>query len=256
MVDGRGKLSVDLTTVQGEATFVVHSQGTVQTYIRGVRGPMVVLGPAVGSFASQTLVRFDGRRFSRVETKPWVQMHGKLDKVRGIYGGRVGRAVGRVLRPIGQLLVPHVEREATPIGEYYLKTFVDELAEKIIGLLNRATRVEESLNRLFPESNDWGFQLSTEPGFIQAVYGPPGIAVPVLPEVPNRPDNSRLELWLHSTTKGAEALEALTKQPLARQVVQKYLEATLPELAALAEERSVTAVGSWIVVSSGAPHVY
>jgi hypothetical protein len=62
-------------------------------------------------------------------------------------------------------------------------------------------------------------------------------------------------MWLRSTTKGAEALEKLTKQPLAKQLVQKYVEATLPELAALTEERSVTAIGPWIVISSGAPNV-
>jgi len=40
---------------------------------------------------------------------------------------------------------------------------------------------------------------------------------------------------------------------LARQLVQKYLESTLPRLAALAEERSVTAIGDWVVISVGSP---
>jgi hypothetical protein len=244
---------VDLRTAQGDATFFVNSQGTVETYSRGVRGPIVALGSARGLFTSQTLIRFDGRKFCRVKTTPWVQMHAKLDKVEGRHGRPVGRAVGCVLRPLGQMLVPHAEREAKPISEYCLKAFVDELAEKIIGLLNRTTALHESLDRLFPESKGWEFQLSTDPAFIQAVYGPPGIAVPTLPENPGRFENTRLQVWLRATTKGAEALDKLTKQPLARQLVQKYLEATLPELAALAEERSVTAIGQWIVIALGAP---
>jgi hypothetical protein len=62
-----------------------------------------------------------------------------------------------------------------------------------------------------------------------------------------------LELWLHSTTKGAEALDKLAKQPLAKQLVQAYLEATMPELAALTADRTVTAVGPWVVIYVGLP---
>ena len=154
---------------------------------------------------------------------------------------------------MGELLLPCAEREATPIGESYLKNFVDGLAEKIVSKLNRTTRVEESLNRLFPETTGWEFQLSTDPAFIQAAYGPPGSEVPILPENPGRLENTRMEVWLRATTKGAEALEKLSKQPLAKPLIQRYLEATLPELAALTEERSVTVVGPWVVICIGSP---
>jgi len=150
-------------------------------------------------------------------------------------------------------MIPRVEARATPIADYYLTKFVEDLADEIVGRLNRTTPVEESLNRLFPETKDWGFQLSTDANFIQAAYGPPGSEAIILPENPNRLKNARLELWLHSSTKGAEAMAKLSKSPLAKQLIQRYLEATLPELAALAEERSVAAVGSWIVISIGPP---
>ena len=39
VINGRGKLSVDMTTAQGEATFIVSSHGTAETYVRGTRGP-------------------------------------------------------------------------------------------------------------------------------------------------------------------------------------------------------------------------
>ena len=120
-----------MTTDEGDGIFIVNGQGTAQTYVRGVRGPIVALGPAWGPFTSRTLVRFDGRKFSLVETTPWSEVHGELDRVEGRHGGPVGRAVGRLVRPLGQRLVPRAEREATPIGDYYLTNFVNELAEKI-----------------------------------------------------------------------------------------------------------------------------
>jgi hypothetical protein len=148
-------------------------------------------------------------------------------------------------------MMPRAEARGRPIADAYLTKFVEDLADDIVGQLNRTTAVEESLNRLFPETKDWGFRLSTDANFIQAAYGPPGSEAIVLPEHPGRLKNTRLELWLHSSTKGAEAVAKLSKSPLAKELLQRYLEATLPELAALTENRSVAAVGSWIVISIG-----
>jgi hypothetical protein len=253
VINGRGRLSVDLTTAQGEATFVVSSHGTAQTYARGVRGPVVAMGPAWGPFASRTQVRFDGRKFSLVETTPWAQVHGKLDAVEGRHGGPAGRAIGCLLRPLGEHLVPRAEAEARPIGEYYLKNFVDELAQQIVTRLDRTTPVEKTMNRLFPETRDWVFQMSADAQFIQAAFGPRGTRVPVLPENPGRLKDVRLELWLHSTATEAQDLVKLSKAPLAKTLMHKYLETVLPELAALAEQRSLDTVGPWLVISIGAP---
>jgi hypothetical protein len=141
VINGRGKLSVEMTTAQGEATFVVNSKGTGETYARGVHWPIVAMGPASGPFASRTLVRFDGRKFSVVQTTPWAEVHGELDRVEGTHGGPVGRAVGRVALPFGRLLVPRADAEAKPIGEYYLQNCVDVLAEQIVTKLDQTTTV-------------------------------------------------------------------------------------------------------------------
>ena len=252
VIDGSAKLSVDMSTAQGEANFVVYGRGTAQTCVRGVRGPIVAQGPAWGPFVSRTVVHFDGRKFTLVETTPWAQVHGELDRVEGRHGRLPGRVVGRMVLPIGRLLVPRAEAQATPIGEYYLKTYVDDLADKIVTRLNQTTAVEQSLQRLFPETRDWVFQRSADSQFLQAAYGPRGAAVPVLPENPGRLKDVRVELWLQSTTTEAQALVKLTKVPLARQLVAKYLEAVLPNLAAMTDNRSVVSVGPWLVISIGA----
>ncbi len=62
-----------------------------------------------------------------------------------------------------------------------------------------------------------------------------------------------MEIGLRATTKGAAALDKLSKSPLAKQLIQRYLEATLPELAALAEETSVVCIGPWVVITIGPP---
>jgi hypothetical protein len=149
--------------------------------------------------------------------------------------------------------VPRAEAQAKPIGEYYLKNFVDELAGDIFAKLNRTTPVEKSLNRLFPETRDWVFQMSSDAHFLQAAYGPRGVAVPVLPENPARLKEVRIELWMRTTAKEARDLAKLSKEPLAKNLVHRYLETMVPELAALTENRSVDSVGDWLVISIGAP---
>jgi hypothetical protein len=250
---GSGHLSIEMLTAQGEATFVVHSHGAGEAYARATRGPIVVTGQATVPFTAQTVVRFDGRKFYVVDTTPSAQVHFQLDRIETRRGGPVGRALGRLARPIGVRLVPRAEAQARPYGEYYLKNFVDGLAGEIVEKLDRTTPVEKSVNRLFPETRDWVFQMSTDAQFLQAAYGPRGSTAPTLPENPARLKDVRLELWLHSSATEAQDLVKLRKEPLAKRLVQRYLETELPELAALAENRSLDAVGPWLVISVGAP---
>jgi hypothetical protein len=253
VIDGRAKLSVEMRNNQGEATFVVTSHGTASTYAQGVHWPVVAMGPAWGPFASRTSVRFDGRKFHLLETTPWAEVHGVVERVEGTRGGRVGRAVGRLAMPIAHRLEPRAEAEATPIGERILEKFVNELATEIVARLDRTNPIEKSLNRLFPETRDWVFHMSTDPVFIQAAFGPRDGKVPVLPENPGHVKGVRLELWLHSTAKEARDLVKLSKNPLVKALLEKYIETEFPELAALSENRSIDAVGPWLVISIGAP---
>jgi hypothetical protein len=250
---GTARLSVDVQTAGGSATIIVDAHGTAHTCVTGVHAPIVVLGSAGAPFASRSFVRFSGRKLTLLETIPRVEIHAELDGIQTRRGGVVGRALGRLALPIGECLLPRAEAEATPIAETILKNLVNEVAELIIEKLNETNPVEKTMFRLFPERKDWEFQLSGDSQFLQAAYGPRNSRVPVLPEHPSRLKDARVELWLHSTTKEAQALAKLTKVPLAKALVHKYVEIMVPELAALAEDRSVDAVGSWLVISIGAP---
>jgi hypothetical protein len=253
MINGTAKLSVDMTTEKDEATFVVNGKGTASTYVRAVRGPVVAMVPAEGPFTSRTPVHFDGRKFTLGETTPWAEVHADLDRIQTRRGGLPGRAVGRLALPVGRLFLPRAEAQATPIGEAYLKDFVDDFAGGIVKKLDSTIPVEKSLNRVFPETKDWVFHMSSDSQFLQAAYGPRDAKVPVLPENPSRLKDVRLELWLHSTATEAQDLVKLSKNPLVKELIHKYLETVLPELAALSENRSLDSVGSWLVISVGAP---
>jgi hypothetical protein len=154
---------------------------------------------------------------------------------------------------MAQAMIPRAEAQSIPIADDLVKNYVDDLAGKIVTKLDNSNPVEKSLNRLFPETRDWVFQMSTDSKFIHAAFGPRHAKVPDLPENPARLKDVRVELWLHSNATEAKDLAKLSKEPLAKALVDKYVETTLPELAALAENKSVDAVGPWLVISIGAP---
>jgi hypothetical protein len=253
LADGRGKLTVEIQPGDGNATVVVHAKGEGQTYATGTLGPVLATGFVRIPFTSETLVRFNGRKFSLGETTPHVQICAELDKLEGRHGRLPGRAAGRLMRPMAQVMLPHAENRGEPYGDFYLVQFINELGGKIVDKLNTATRVEESLDRLFPETRDWTAQLVADGNFIQAAYGPRGSAAVVLPANPARTATTRMEIWLHPSNEGAAALAKFSKSPLAKELINSYLRATLPELAALTEERTVSAVGPWIVITIGPP---
>ncbi|KAA5539215.1 hypothetical protein FYK55_25175 [Roseiconus nitratireducens] len=253
VIHGEGRLAIDLQRSGQHAVFEVTSEGRGRARVRGRRGPIVAHGAAWGPFTSQTLVRFDGRRFSEISTIPQVTVCASVQRVTGHRDRPLGRLIGSGIMPMTDHLIPKAVAEATPIANGYLKEFVEETADKIILRLNQKTPIEESVNRLFPKTTDWVFQMSSDEQFLQAAYGPPGVTVPALPEVPAMVGDVRLEAWLRSTNEEAKLLAKFGNGPLARQLVQRQLETRLPELAALAEERSVQAVGSWVVIQIGAP---
>jgi hypothetical protein len=252
VIHAEGKVSIELPSNGTQAIFSVDSRGDGHACVRGVRGPIVATGTAWGPFTSHTLVQFDGRQFTHLSTTPCVNVHGKLQRVTGRRDRPIGRVIGSGMRPLASHLIPQAEVQATPIAKRYLQSHVEEMADQIIARLNKKTPVQESVNRLFSEPNRWIFQMSSDAMYIQAAYGPVEAVVPVLPDAPTRMDDVHLEAWLRSTSEEAELLESLSKRPLAKQLVERYLESTLPELAALGEERSVDAVDQWVVIRVGA----
>ncbi len=250
-IHGRGKAAIELQQDSDQAIFVATSRGEGQVCVSGARKVIVVEAPACASFTASTLIRFDGRRCTRMSTTPCVDLHAELERITTHRDGAVGRAAGNIALPLGKLMVPRAEERSLPIAESIVQSFVDETVDKITARLNEKLPVEESVNRLFPKTANWVFQMSAHAGFLQAAYGPPDAKLPILPNNPKPLANAHAEVWLRTTSKEAKFLAKVSEQPLAHQLVQTYLESTLPRLAALAEEHTLVAIGPWIVISVG-----
>ena len=251
LIHGRGKAAIDLLSSGDQAMFVANSHGDGQVCVTGTRRFLVVQAPAGGAFTASTLIRFDGRRCTRIGTTPSVGVSAELERITTRRDGAVGRAVGRMALPLGNQFVPLAERRGIPIAESIVENVVNDMADKIIARLNETLPVEDSVNRLFPQTAHWVFRMSADTEFLQAAYGPPAAKMPTLPKNPKPLADPHVEAWVHSTSKEAKFLESAGNQPLAQQLVQTYLKSTLPRLAALADEHSIAAVGEWIVISVG-----
>ena len=250
-IHAEGKADVKLLESGRDAVFTVNSRGNGQASIRGRRGPIVAYGDAWGPFESTTYVSFDGRRFTHDRTEPRATVTGKLRRVTGHRDRPIGRLIGRGVEPIAKKMLPDAICEAQPIANRYLSEYIRELADRITSRLNQTMPIEASINRLFPETRDWVFHMSSDRNYLQAAYGPADATVPSLPEVPAEMKEVKIEVWLRSTGEEAELLAQASRSPLASQLTQRYLESSLPELAAIAKERTIDAVGEWVLIRVG-----
>ncbi len=250
-IHAEGKAEVKLIESGRDAVFTVNSHGTGHAPVRGRRGPSVAYGDVWGPFESTTYVSFDGRRFSHDRTEPRAKLSGKLRRVTGHRDRPIGRLIGRGAEPIAKKMVPRALCEAQPIAEQYLSEYIQGLADRITARLNETMPIEASINRLFPETRDWVFHMSTARNYLQAAYGPKDATVPSLPDVPSEIEEVKIEVWLRSTGEEAELFAQASRSPLARQLTQRYLESSLPELAAIAKERTIDAVGEWVLIRVG-----
>lgn len=253
VIHGRGKLAVELQSSGEQAVVVVRSQGSGAACIKGVRGPIVAWVPSGGPFTTCSLLNFDGRQFSPgcTEAHANVQLH--LQRITTRRDRLPGRMLGALARPVGRRMMPRAAPQAKRVTERAIVGFVNAEMDKNLAKLNEELPVDDTVNRLFPNTKDWKFYLNVEEEFIQAAFGPPGLGMALLPPVPSRMKSVLFETWLRSTNEEAKALEDLSNKPLAKRLVDTYLAATLPKLAAMSGEKSITAVGSWVVISVAPP---
>lgn len=253
VIHGRGKLAVELQSSGEQAMLIVRSKGKGAACITGRRGPIVVYVPSGGPFTTCSRINFDGRHFTPECTEAHANVHLSLQRITTRRDRLPGRVLGALARPVGKRMMPRAEPQAKGVTERAIVGFVNSEMDKNLTKLNEDLPVDDTVNRLFPNAADWKFYLAGEDEFIQAAFGPAGLGMPTLPEVPGRMENVLFEAWLRSTNEEAKALADLSNKPLAKRLVETYLEATLPKLAAMSGEKSITAVGSWVVISVAPP---
>ncbi len=251
-IRAEGTVAVDLLDSGQQAIFAVAGEGQGRADVTGCRGLWMADGSVFGNFSTTSLVKFDGRQFAYAGTTLSTEICANIHRVTGRRDRLAGRALGAGVQSLAQKMIPRALREAKPLANTFLKNYVEEVADEIIMELNQKTPIEDSINRLFEETQDWVFHMSSDDEFLQASLGPPDTQrPPVLPKVAALMAEVRVEAWLQSTNDEAEMLAQLSQQPLAKQLVAAYLKSTLPELAAVGDTITVDAVGTWVLIRVG-----
>ena len=251
VIQGVAQPTIDIQGHGQSAIIRVRASGTGGATGNCYRGPVAVISPMWGPFTTRTDIQFDGRRFTHQCTCACIDLDGCLQQIRGRRNRRCGRALGRSLMPIGRKLMPRAVAQAKPLAERHVRDYVYQEAEKAITLLNQRSPVEDTIHRIFPETESWAIQLSGQPDFIQVSYGPTEAPQPELADIDDAVDVPHVEIWLKSTAEEAQALARLSNLPLANELIEKYLETNMPELFELGDQRAVTAVESWIRIQVG-----
>lgn len=240
--------------MQNNGRFVnltIQAQGDGSSVGTCSQGPLVVISPMWGPFTTTTNIRFDGHTFTNMCTTANIDLQGCVQEVRGRRNRPAGRVLGRGIKPLVQKLMPRAVAQAKPIAEQHVRDHVNKEFDAAIAKFNQRNPVSESINRLFPETRTWTLNLSTTNDYIQVAYGPSNSTIPNLKKIETENFVPVIEVWLKSTTEEARALSELAGKPLAKQLVNSYLEKTLPKLSALGDQRYVEAEGKWLRIRIG-----
>ena len=130
-----------------------------------------------------------------------------------------------------------------------LKEFVDTEADTIIAELNQTIPLEQSLHKLFPETKDWIYRLSTAEKYLQSYYGPKDAPIPTTPIVSERPQNPEMELWIQANSKDAKFIQLMAKLNQTHNLLKKFIPDADPLIASLIKNTRVTVSEPWLIIS-------
>lgn len=242
-----GQVTVELEADDDSASFLVTLVGSAESTTVSSARSIRIYGGASSTFRATKRVLFDGVEYHGEPTSVELQTRSRVRSIRSTRRGLVGRLAVSVAQRQLPRLRPQAQRIADRDNRRMLRREFDQLADELIVELNKTTPVEETIMRLFPETQTWVYNLSTTDDYIQASAGPKGMQ---FPELPRRSGADPVELWLR-TGDGAVKPEVLAfwnvAQDLLREAIPEDTELPQP----LRGDATADQVGEWTVISIG-----
>ncbi|MDF1742529.1 MAG: hypothetical protein P1V19_02475 [Gimesia sp.] len=246
---GRATTSIEMQPGKEEAAFIITAKGEASGCFQGTRGKTRVDGTVTATFVVKKRVLFDGMHYFNGNTSSEVSLTTSVSQVESqrILPFRV------LTQPVAKtgvkLLQSEAEQQAIPYAIQYLEEFVNAEADAIIAELNQTIPLERSLHKLFPETKDWIYQLSTAEKYLQAYYGPKDAPVPTPPAVPGRPKNPEMELWIQANSKDAKFIQLMARLNQSHNLLKKLIPDADPLIASLIKNARVTFSAPWLIIS-------
>ena len=245
-----GRVKVEMETDEDEAVFLVTLDGEVRTTTVSSARSLRIHSSGTTTYHAQKRVLFDGVAYRGQPTTVSLTHDSHVGQIASTRRGILGRLVVRIAQRIVPKMAPEVSRTVEREARTLIRNEFDQIAGELIVELNKTTPIEETIMRLFPETETWVYDLSTTDQYIQAGVGPKGLRFPELPKRAEGRRHDPVELWIR--TEDAKARADVLKM---WSVAQEVLATIAPENADLPEpirgQATAEQVGDWVVITIG-----
>jgi len=247
---GRAQLTVDLEETPEEARFMISATGVADGCVSGRRSCFRAAGTVSVPFTATQVVHFDGDKFAAESMCVQSCVRARVTSVTTQHDSPIGDIIGGAAQPFVNHMIPDAERQGVAVANRYLGQFVREETTSVVSQLNQVTPLEMTLKDLYPELTTWRYRLTTTEKHLIVAFGPPGGDLPTLPTTSEPLSDARLEVWVRTTREEAAFLQSLSRWNASHDLISQFLSDD-PEVAALLEDATVTAVEDWVRVGIG-----
>lgn len=248
--DGKGVTEIRFDESQSTGEFIIKVPGSADVSFQGDAGPATAHATSVVQFDTSKKIRFDGRVFTQGATTTESRGSTCVTRICPRRSGLIGRLVKRIGWRMARKSICDVNRQVEKVANEILRDTFDERATELITELNdihkelHESQFQATLQKYFPNSNSFDYQLQTLPDSIIAAVGAPNAKLPKLP-----PAKSHIEIWLKTRPLEATFLELMVEWNVAHDLLKEYLPAEEAKL--IAEDLKVETVDGWSVLRVG-----
>jgi hypothetical protein len=244
-----GKVDVALESAGDDAVFRIVAAGETTADIKGIRSPVALAGKGAGTFLAVKRVRFDGRRFHKLDLEVDSTHRTQITSVEPLPGTPLSGTVrllairqARKSAPVLDELAAQRIRERVAVR---FEAVVDETLEQ----LQRLNQLDETIQALHPDAGDWRILVRSDYDALQAALVPAGSRFPDLPR-PAARDPTGLEVWLRMTRSERGAVRIMQRWRQSHRLFRRFL----PDAEArnVARDMRITRHGEWTRLHVGA----
>jgi hypothetical protein len=240
--------AVQYETKAGDTSFVVELRGTTVSQTVAGRPLIQVFGSGRMEFTIRKRVTFDGIDFA---TQP-TQFDGVFrSSVDGICTppGLIGLLIELLATPQIRRSQPVVARAAYEDNKAQLIAAFDAEIKQVIDELNKVSPLEETVQKLFPQTKDWIYAPSITPTHLIVGVGPRNYR---LPEVPiSTKTDAPVEVWIRSKPETQGMIAVLKLWRDANKQLAEMLPAEVGKKLKLDQGIKTQMVKDWFVIRLG-----
>jgi hypothetical protein len=240
--------AVQFETKAGDTDFVVELRGTTVSQTMAGRPLIQVFGSGHMQFILRKRVTFDGIKFSSQPTSFDGVFRTSVDAI-ATPPGLIGLLIEVLATPKIRRSQPAVASAGYEDNKARLIALFDEEIKQVIDDLNEVSPLEETVEKLFPQTKDWIYSPTITPTHIIVGVGPRNYRLPEIP-ISSKTD-APVEVWIRSKpeTQGMIAVLKLWKD--ANKQLAESLPAEVAKKLKLEQGIRTQTVKDWFVIRLG-----